>query len=126
MNNGQCHPCMNNAILDKSFGFSVRIVRLKEYLNAKKHERIMANQVLRSGTSIGANVTEADQAQSKSDFISKMSIANKEAHETRYWLRLLHTTGYLTDAEYASISGDCQELIRILQSIIKTAKNNNQ
>lgn len=86
----------------------------------------MANQVLRSGTSIGANVTEADQAQSKSDFISKMSIANKEAHETRYWLRLLHTTGYLTDAEYASISGDCQELIRILQSIIKTAKNNNQ
>ena len=91
----------DNVILDKSFEFSVRIVKLKKYLNKYKQERIMANQLLRSGTSIGANVTEADQAQSKADFISKMGIANKEAHETRYWIRLLHKTDYINDEEYA-------------------------
>ena len=85
----------------------------------------MSKQLLRSGTSIGANVTEADQAQSKADFISKMGIANKEAHETRYWLRLLYHTNYLNEEEYTSILNDCQELIRILQSIIKSTKNNN-
>jgi len=116
----------NNIILDKSFEFSVRIVNLKKYLNKNKQERIMANQLLRSGTSIGANVTEADQAQSKADFISKMGIANKEAHETRYWLRLLHRTDYLNDEEFSSIIADCQELIKILQAIIKSAKDNNQ
>ena len=116
----------NNVILDKSFEFSVRIVNLKKYLNKEKQERIMANQLLRSGTSIGANVTEADQAQSRADFISKMGIANKEAHETRYWLRLLHRTDYLNDEEFSSIVADCQELIKILQSIIKSAKENNQ
>ena len=112
----------NNVILDKSFEFSVRIVKLKKYLNKCKQERIMANQLLRSGTSIGANVTEADQAQSKADFISKMCIANKEAHETRYWIRLLHETDYINDEEYSSIFEDCQELIRLLQAIIKSAK----
>ena len=76
--------CTTNVILEKSFDFSVRIVNLKKYLNVEKKERIMATQLMRSGTSIGANVTEADQAQSKADFISKISIANKEAHETRY------------------------------------------
>ena len=85
----------------------------------------MANQLLRSGTSIGANVTEADQAQSKADFISKMGIANKEAHETKYWLNLLHKTDYINDDEYSSIFEDCQELIRLLQAIIKTAKDNS-
>ncbi len=112
----------NNVILDKSFEFSVRIVKLKKYLNKCQQERIMANQLLRSGTSIGANVTEADQAQSKADFISKMCIANKEAHETRYWIRLLHETDYINDEEYSSIFEDCQELIRLLQAIIKSAK----
>jgi four helix bundle protein len=115
----------NNVILDKSFEFAVRIVNLKKYLNQFKQERIMAGQLLRSGTSIGANVTEADQAQSKADFISKMGIANKEAHETRYWIRLLYKTGYISDPEYSSIFEDCQELIRILQAIIKSAKENN-
>ena len=116
----------NNVILDKSFEFSVRIVKLKKYLNKCKQERIMANQLLRSGTSIGANVTEADQAQSKADFISKMCIANKEAHETRYWIRLLHETDYINDEEYSSIFEDCQELIRLLQIIIKSAKEINK
>ena len=115
----------NNVILDKSFDFSVRIVNLKKYLNKEKQEHIMSNQLVRSGTSIGANVTEADQAQSKADFISKMGIANKEAHETRYWLRLLHKTDYINDEEFSSIIADCQELIKILQSIIKSAKDNN-
>ena len=115
----------DNLILEKSFEFSVRIVNLKKYLNRSKQERIMANQLLRSGTSIGANVTEADQAQSKADFISKMGIANKEAHETKYWLNLLHKTDYINDDEYSSIFEDCQELIRLLQAIIKTAKDNS-
>ena len=116
----------DSVILDKSFDFSVRIVNLKKYLNKEKQERIMAAQLMRAGTSIGANVTEADQAQSKADFISKMGIANKEAHETRYWLRLLHKTDYINDEQYSSIFADCQELIRILQAIIKSAKENNQ
>ena len=116
----------SSVILDKSFDFAVRIVNLKKYLNSEKEERIMANQLLRFGTSIGANVTEADQAQSKADFISKMGIANKEAHETRYWLSLLHKTDYINDEQYSSIFADCQELIRILQAIIKSAKENNQ
>ena len=124
MDNGQC--CMhNNVILDKTFDFSVRIVNLKKYLTKEKQENVMATQLLRAGTSIGANATEADQAQSKADFISKMGIANKEAHETKYWLRLLHKTGYIDDREFSSIINDCQELIRILQSIIKSAKENN-
>ena len=116
----------NNIILDKSFEFAVRIVNLKKYLIKFKNERIMANQLMRSGTSIGANITEADQAQSKADFISKMGIANKEAHESRYWLKLLHKTDYINDKEYSSILEDCQEIIRILQAIIKSAKSNNQ
>ena len=124
MDNGQC--CMrNNVILEKTFDFSVRIVNLKKYLAKEKQEKVMATQLLRAGTSIGANATEADQAQSKADFISKMGIANKEAHETKYWLRLLHETGYIDDREFSSIINDCQELIRILQSIIKSAKENN-
>ena len=116
----------DSIIIDKSFDFSVRIVNLKKYLNKEKQEHIMAAQLLRSGTSIGANVTEADQAQSKADFISKMGIANKEAHETRYWIRLLHKTEYINYEQYSSIIADCQELIRILQAIIKSSKENNQ
>ena len=115
-----------SVIIDKSFDFSVRIVKLQKYLCKEKQESVMSKQLLRSGTSIGANVTEADQAQSKADFISKMGIANKEAHETRYWLKLLYQTNYLNEEEYTSIINDCQELIRILQAIIKSAKNNNQ
>ena len=115
----------NNVILEKTFDFSVRIVNLKKYLAKEKQEKVMATQLLRAGKSIRANATEADQAQSKADFISKMGIANKEAHETKYWLRLLHETGYIDDREFSSIINDCQELIRILQSIIKSAKKNN-
>ena len=108
---------------EKSFAFSVRIVRLCKILQEDRREHIMSRQLLRAGTSIGANVTEAKQGQSRADFISKNSIALKEASETAYWLRLLHATDYLNDQEYQSICQDCQELEKILTSIIKTAKD---
>lgn len=105
----------------KSFDFAVRIVRLYQYLN-DKHEFVMSKQVLRSGTSIGANVSEALEAQSKRDYISKMSIALKEASETIYWLKLLAATDYLTEQQYQSIYNDALEIKKILTAIIKTAK----
>ena len=107
----------------KSFSFAVRIVKLCKYLAEGKTEFILSKQLLRSGTSIGANVAEAQQAQSRADFISKLCIALKEASETDYWLRLLHATDYLSDTEYTSIIGDCQELEKMLTSIIKSSKS---
>ena len=92
------------------------------YGDSEKKEFVLSKQLLRSGTSIGANVAEAEQAQSKADFISKMSIALKEASETKYWIRLLASTSYLTEAESASILNDCVELEKILVSIIKSSK----
>ena len=85
-----------NIIVDKSFDFAVRIVNLNKYLNNEQKEYVLSKQLLRSGTSIGANVSEAERAQSKADFISKMSIALKEANETNYWLKLLYKTDYLS------------------------------
>ena len=118
----------DNAIKDKSFEFSVRIVNMYKFLTNEKKEFIMSKQVFRSGTSIGANICEALQSISPAEFISKLSISLKEASETDYWLRLLHRTGYIDDIEFNSIIADCQELIRLLTSIIKTNKNkiNNQ
>ena len=113
---------MANIIVEKSFAFAVRIVNLYKHLTETKKEFVLSKQLLRSGTSIGANVTEAEQAQSTLDFISKMSIALKETSETKYWIRLLASTNYLTEAESASILTDCIELEKILVSIIKTAK----
>lgn len=109
-----------SVVHQKSFAFAVRIVRLSQYLNGEKREFVLSKQVLRSGTSIGANVEEASGGQSKRDFLSKMSIAYKEARETVYWLRLLKDTEYLTQAEFDSIHTDADELCRIL------SKNPNQ
>ena len=113
---------MANIIEEKSFAFAVRIVNLHKHLNETKKEFVLSKQLLRSGTSIGANVAEAEQAQSTADFISKMSIALKEASETKYWIRLLASTSYLTEAESVSILNDCVELEKILVSIIKSTK----
>ena len=113
----------DNIILSKSKSFAVRIVRLCRYLQEEKREFVLSKQLLRCGTSIGANVHEGKYAQSAGDFISKNSIALKEAAETEYWLELLHTTDYITQAEYDSIAADCSELVRLLSSIVKTTKD---
>ncbi len=107
---------------EKSFQFALRIVRLCNYVQQEKREYVLSKQLLRSGTSIGANVTEAKQGQSRADFVSKISIALKEATETDYWLRLLHGADYLTDPEFDSIIEDCRELEKILTSIIKSTR----
>ena len=114
-----------NPIVDKSKKFAVRIVKLYKYLSENRSEYVMSKQVLRSGTSIGANVKEAIRAQSKADFNNKMHIAMKEASETEYWLELLEETDYLTKAQAESILSDCVELIKILMAITKTVKNNS-
>ena len=114
---------MNNAVEEKSFRFSVRIVKLCKLLQEEKREYIMSRQLVRAGTSIGANIIESQQAQSRADFISKLNIALKEAAETDYWLRLLHATDYLTNVEYDSIIADCKELEKLLTAIIKTTRN---
>ncbi len=113
---------MDRAIQNKSFRFAVRIVNLCKVLRSNRKEFILSNQLLRSGTSIGANISEAQQAQSRADFTSKLNIALKEATETEYWLRLLVATDYLNDSEFNSIVQDCDELIKILVSSIKTIK----
>ena len=113
----------DNPIADKSKVFAKRTVKLYSFLCKDKKEYVMSKQLLRCGTSIGANVSEAVRGQSKADFYSKMNIALKEANETEYWLELLHEVGYLTDRQFESISSDCDELIRILVAITKTQKN---
>ncbi len=114
---------MDNTIKDKSFGFAVRIVKLCKYLQTSQKEYLLTKQLLRSGTSIGANVSESQQAQSRPDFISKLNIALKEAAETEYWLKLLHETDYLNNDQFASIMSDCDEVKSLLVSIVKSTKN---
>ena len=111
-----------NTIVDKSLDFAVRIVKLCKYLGQEHKEFILSKQLLRAGTSIGANVAEAQRGQSKADFVAKMSIALKEANETDYWLKLLYRTDYLTENQYVSISRDINELISLLMSICKSSK----
>lgn len=111
-----------NVIVDKSKAFAIRIIRLYKFLCDEKKEFVLSKQVLRSGTSIGANVKEAIRGQSKADFYAKMNISLKEASETEYWLELLHESDYITKEQFSSIYEDCQELIRILVSITKTQK----
>jgi len=108
-----------NVIVEKSFAFSVRIVNLRRYLSENKKEYMISGQVYKSGTSIGANIAEAQRAQSTADFTSKMKIALKEANETQYWLKLLHETKYLTDQEFKSIHDDLVEILKILTAIGK-------
>lgn len=115
---------MDGAVKQKSFSFAVRIVKLTKYLRENKKEQVLSKQLLRCGTSIGANVAEAQQAQSRPDFISKFNIALKEAAETDYWLCLLHETGYLSNQQFSSIIFDCREVEKILVSIVKSAKSN--
>ncbi len=105
----------------KSKAFAIRIVKLYQYINKK--EQVLSKQVLRSGTSIGANVAEGLRGQSRADFNAKMHIALKEAGETEYWLELLAETGYIKKDEFDSIYQDCQELIKILVSITKAVKS---
>ena len=113
---------MGNIIESKSFKFAVRIVNLYKHLTSIKKEYVLSKQLLRSGTSIGANVSEAQKAQSKADFYTKICIALKEANETLYWWRLLNETDYLTQKEYDDISADIDEIISILTSICKNTK----
>ena len=116
---------MSNVIVDKSKSFALRIIKTYQYLVGEKKEFVLSKQILRSGTSIGANVKEAIRGQSKADFYAKMNIALKEASETEYWLELLHESGYLSKEAFESIYADCQEVLRILMSITKTQKGDN-
>ena len=111
-------------IQELSYDFSCRIVRLYQYLteDSSYKEFTMSKQLYRSGTSIGANVTEAQHAQSDADFLSKMAIAYKEADETKYWINLLHDNGYLNDSQYSSLNNDMQRILRLLTSIVKSTK----
>ena len=108
-----------NIIEEKALAFAVRIVNLYKHLTHNMNEYVMAKQVLRSGTSIGANVAEGERGQSTADFNAKMNIALKEANETKYWLTLLYKTDYLTEEEYASIKKELQEILAILTAICK-------
>ena len=112
-----------NAIADKSFKFAIRIVNLQKYLRNDKNDFIMSKQLIRCGTSIGANVAEAEKAQSTPDFYTKLTIALKEANETHYWLRLLHATDYINDEEFKSIDGEATELIALLVPITNSLKD---
>lgn len=113
----------NNLIKSKSYSFAIRIVKFYRFLKEDKREFILSKQVLRSGTSIGAMIEEATQAESKADFIHKLSVANKEANETRYWIKLLRDTNLITTKEAESLIIDCEELIKLLVSIIKSTKS---
>jgi four helix bundle protein len=117
-----------NTIYDKSFAFAKRIVRLYRFLGEQHREYTLSKQLLRCGTSIGANVHEAVAAQSKKEFIAKMSIASKEARETEYWISLLIATGFLDgEADHvASLRQEIDEIVRILSSIVKTSQQNLQ
>ena len=112
--------------MKKSFAFSVRIVNLQKYLTEQKKEFVISKQIYKSGTSIGANIAEAQRAQSTADFVSKMKIALKEANETQYWLQLLHETNYLTAKEFESIHEDLVEVLKILTAICKNYPQSNQ
>lgn len=113
-----------NVVQEKSYAFAIRIVRMYQHLSVTKKEFVLSKQILRCGTSIGANVEEALGGQFRPDFISKMSIAYKEARETCYWLRLLKDTEYLTQTEFDSIHADAEELCRLIASIQKSSKAN--
>lgn len=110
-----------NVVVEKSKAFAVRIIQLYKYMNENKKEFVMSKQILRSGTSIGANIAEAECAFSKKDFLAKMYIAFKECSETKYWLELLYKTEYLSKEQYDSIDSDCT-VLKLLSSITKSTK----
>lgn len=113
----------DNIVQQKSYDFALEIVKCYQLIVREQKEWTLSRQLLRSGTSIGANVEEAIGGQSRKDFIAKLSIAYKEARETNYWLRLLRDTGYLAGSTAENLLQDCDELLRLLGSILKTARN---
>jgi len=113
----------DNPLKEKSYQFAVRIVKLSQFLQQDKKEFVLSRQVLRSGTSVGALIREAEFGQSKADFSSKMSIALKEANETEYWLSLLRDTDFISGDQLMSMQSDCKELIAMLVSTVKTSKS---
>ena len=112
----------DNVVLEKSYALALRMVKLYGYLTEEKREFVLSKQILRSGTSIGANMEEAVGAQSEKDFLSKISIAYKEARETKYWLRLLNDSGYLEEEQAQSLFMDIEEMLKLLGSIQRTLK----
>ncbi len=114
---------MKSIAYEKSLDFAVRIVKLYNYLKEDKKEYIISKQLMRSGPSIGANISEAVKGQSRKDFTAKIYIALKEANETSYWLELLRRTEYLSEKEYVSLNEDLREIIKILMATTKTLKN---
>ncbi|MCK0131466.1 four helix bundle protein [Flavobacteriaceae bacterium F08102] len=114
----------DNIVKNKSFEFAIRVVKLYQFLCDQQKEFVLSKQLLRSGTSVGAMVREAEHAETKKDFIHKMAIAQKEINETMYWLELLHQTQYLNNEQFESVNNDALEIIKLITSIIKTAKTN--
>ena len=115
-----------NVIKDKSFAFALRTVKMYQFLCEQKKEYVISKQLLRSGTSVGALVREAEQAESSADFIHKMAIALKEANETEYWIELLFQSNYIDETSFNSIKSDLTEILKLLVSIIKTTKQNSK
>lgn len=113
-----------NIVKNKSFEFAIRVVKLYQFLCDHKKGFVLSKQLLRSGTSVGAMVREAEHAETKKDFIHKMAIAQKEINETMYWLELLQQTQYLNNEQFESVNNDALEIIKLITSIIKTAKTN--
>ncbi len=113
-----------NAVRDKSVSFAKRVIQVYKYLREEKKEHVMSKQLLRSGTSIGANIAEAQYASSKKDFVAKLYISLRETAETLYWLELLYSSDYLTASQYSSLQSDCEELRKLLSSITKTSREN--
>lgn len=120
--NGEFDMKKDNLIVQKSKAFALRIIKLYTYLCNDKKEYILSKQLLRSGTSIGANIKEAIRGQSMADFVFKLNISLKEASETEYWLELLHESEYLSDEQFNSIYADCVELLKILTAIINSSR----
>ncbi|MEI8046317.1 MAG: four helix bundle protein [Bacteroidota bacterium] len=112
-----------NIVKNKSFDFALRIVKLYQFLVAEKKEYVISKQLLRSGTSIGSNIREAEHAESKADFIHKVSVSLKEANECEYWIELLFKADYIDENQFVSLDSDLKEILRLLTSIIKTSKN---
>ena len=117
---------MSNIIHDKTFSFAVKVVKLVTHLQKNRKEFILSEQLLKSGTAAGALVREAEHAQSRKDFIHKMSIGLKEINESNYWLNLMRETGTINQEEYEKIQPDCLEILRIMAKIVKTSKQNSE
>ena len=115
----------NSVVSQKSYAFAIRVVKLYKYLTQEHKEYVLSKQVLRSGTAVGALIREAKFAQSKADFINKMSISLKEANETHYWIDLLYDTEYINTNMYQNIEKDINEIISLLVSIVKSSKDNS-